>query len=173
MSRRKKVLIVDWDADYLIPLERPSSAPLSRFLAPDAVPRPRNGFQPLEFYVAAAFGALSEGSLLHPLQSLCEVFQHLPGGCRRVDKRLPFVFARGLIRQIGMLYRTFPRLMLGDGERMVQFRNAGLENPLELFALVRWQQNAHLAGARRRMSLASHRERANRRTPPLGAGLGL
>jgi len=36
-------------------------------LAFDAVPRPRNGFQPFRFYVAAAFGALAETPLPHPL----------------------------------------------------------------------------------------------------------
>jgi hypothetical protein len=66
-----------------------------------------------------------------------EVFQHLPGGCRLVDERLPFILARRLIRWVGMFDRTFLRLMLGDGERMVQFRNTGFENPLELLVLVR------------------------------------
>jgi len=47
--------------------ERHTLAPLSRFLTSDAVPRPRNGFQPFQFYVAAAFGALAETPLPHPL----------------------------------------------------------------------------------------------------------
>jgi hypothetical protein len=34
-----------------------------------------------------------------------------------------------------MLDRTFPRLLLRGGERMVRFRNAGFENFLELLAL--------------------------------------
>ena len=52
-----------------------------------------------------------------------------------VDERLPFVLARRLIRWVGMLDRTFPRLVLGGGEGLVQFRNAGLENLLEMLAL--------------------------------------
>jgi len=52
-----------------------------------------------------------------------------------VDESLPLVLARRLIRQIGMLVLTFPRLVPRGGERMVQFRNAGFENPLELLAL--------------------------------------
>ena len=52
-----------------------------------------------------------------------------------MDESLPLVLARRLIRQIGMLVLTFPRLVPRGGERMVQFRNAGFENPLELLAL--------------------------------------
>ena len=116
-----------------------TSALLPRFLTPDAVPRPWNGFQPFHFYVAAALGAFAESPLPHPLQSLGEVFQHLLGGCRLVDQSLPFVLARRLIRRVGMLDRTFPRLVLCGGERMIRFRNAGFENPLEFLALGCWQ----------------------------------
>ena len=34
-----------------------------------------------------------------------------------------------------MLDHTFPRLLFGGGERMVQFRNADFENLLETLAL--------------------------------------
>jgi hypothetical protein len=117
--------------------KRQTSAPLTRFLTPDAVPRPRNCFQPFHFYVAAAFGTLPETPLPHAVQSLGKIFQHLPGGCRLVDEGLPLVLARRLIRGVGMLGRPLPRLVLHGGDRMVQFRNAGFENPLELLALVR------------------------------------
>jgi len=40
-----------------------TSAPLHLRLTPDAVLRPRNGFEPFQFYVAAAFGALAESPL--------------------------------------------------------------------------------------------------------------
>jgi hypothetical protein len=46
-------------SDYgLVRYAASATAPLPRFLTLDAVPHPRNGFQPLQFYVAAAFGAL-------------------------------------------------------------------------------------------------------------------
>jgi len=50
-----------------------ASAPLPLFLTLDAVPSPRNGFEPLQLYVAAAFAALAESPLPHPLQSLDEI----------------------------------------------------------------------------------------------------
>ena len=74
-----------------------------------------------------------------------------------MDESLPFLLARGLIRWIGMLGRSFPCLTLRSGERMVQFRDAGFENPLELLALACWQ---HLfwesyVSKGKRMTLAS------------------
>jgi len=52
---------------------------------------------------------------------------------------LAFVLARRLIRQIGMLDRTFPRLLFGGSDGMVQFRNARFENFLKMLALACWQ----------------------------------
>ena len=104
-----------------------TSPPLPLFLTPDAVPRPRNGFEPLEFYVAAAFRALTETPLPYAFQCLGHAPEHLPGGRRLVDESLPFVLARRLIRRVGMLGGSFPRLVLRGGERTVPLPRCGFQ----------------------------------------------
>jgi len=106
------------------------------FLTLDAVTRPRNRFQPLRFYVTAAFGALAETPVLYPLYSLGECFEHLPGGIALVNYGLSFVLSGSLISRIGMSCCACPRLLLRRGEHTVQLRNTGFEQLLEVFSFL-------------------------------------
>jgi hypothetical protein len=94
---------------------------LSRFLAPDAVPRPWNGFQPFRFDIAPAFGALSKTPLPHPLLRLGECLEPLLGDSRLVKQHLPVVLARRLIGRISMSRGVGPSFPLGSGKNTLQF----------------------------------------------------
>jgi hypothetical protein len=113
-----------------------TSALLPCFLTLDAVTRPWNRFQPFRFYVTAAFGALAEISVLYPLCSLAEGFEHLPGCIALVNYRLSFVLSGSLISRIGMSCGACSCLLLRSGEHTVQLRHTGFEKLLEVLGFL-------------------------------------
>lgn len=95
---------------------------LSCLLAGDAVPRPRECFQPLRFNVAAAFGTLAVGSMLDPLQRPVQILDLLLGGSSFVGEGLSLELSRRLISGVCMPCRVCTRLLHCAGKNTLCFR---------------------------------------------------
>jgi len=105
---------------------------LPRLLTGDAVPRPRECFQPLRFNVAAAFGTLTVVSLPDPLQCPVQTMDLLLGSSSFVGECLPLVLGQGLISGVRLPCRACSRLFRGAGKKTLCFDEAGFENLLEV-----------------------------------------
>jgi hypothetical protein len=121
---------------------------LYQFLTLKTVACPRNGFQPLGFYVRATLHALTEGSLTNAFKSLLEASERLSSSGCFERTSLSFVLSGGLIGSIRVLDGTRPYLLLGIGDDAFRFCNVSFKNSLVMFdCALRWQ-SADLDGVK-------------------------
>jgi len=107
-----------------------------RFLARDAISRPRNSLEPLHLDLRAAFNTLAKPALLQSFQRVLQYLQGLASACCLVHQTLPFVLVRRLIRRVSVLDYHRPCLPLGRSKHTLHFCNARFEELLEILSFL-------------------------------------